>query len=410
MNNETTRPVSVLWLEDDLTAFEIAKSKLEAEGFFVDLVPDLPSFKKSLKKNTYDLIIIDIRGETFNGLNVLSSKAIDFGDSKLCVLSGYLDDTEVQAVLEGLDRSVYVLDKSYPFDEDVIQVGLEAQLKRIVHGEEVHTNRTYFDEVNIAEFDPSKGTTTYEQYNQLNPSEKTFIKNTLLELAEEEISKLAKKGYKWFLICGPKGKILQKSKTQKDMSSDEISHYSAAQGFPCVTETRVLRNEEIRPSRCTGMYSYYFSIKVSFSGNNDQTFDLHFDSGSQASWFDLQFLKRCGIGRTGDQNASAFLHTTEGVKRVWYYSETRDIAVYDQEDLETFDFTTLELKGLNEWEKLYFSGVSENPSEELCKKCQRHGRCLARVGVLGHDVIRGPKPLKLVIDGESGKTKLIIGD
>lgn len=399
---------SLLWLENDEDSFDIARLKLEGDGFLVDFVTNTDDFESMLLENSYDLIIVDIRGESFNGLHVVSSSVFNFGSAKLCILSGFLNDPAVKEFLSGLDRTIFLLEKSYPFNqESLVEVGLESQLKRIALGLPVHTNKTFYSLADESHFSVDDGITTYEKYCQLNPSEKSFVKSALLELAEPEISRLAREGYKSFLVAGPKGQILKKSKSHLSMSSDDISNISAAQGFPCVLQSRVVRVEEFRTPQCKGMYEYYFSVTVSFSGKEDNLHQLHFDSGSEASWFDLNFLKDCGIGLTGDANNSAVLQTVNGREEVFYYSETREIAVYNQENSEEFELTDLLIRGIAEWEKIPISGFTDHPEDKLCEKCAPLGRCLARVGLLGQDLILNPKPFTLVLDGKTKKTKFL---
>lgn len=411
-NENEGNPWRVLWLEDDTRSFEIAARKLTEQGFSVTMVPDLKQFRSHLKKSAFDLVIVDIRGETFNGLELVRSGKVDFGEAKVCFLSGYLDDPAIQTVLEGLDSQVFVLDKAYPFDEGSVEVGLEAQLLRILEAGEGHTNKSYFASVNAEAFDKEHGSTTYEDYIALNPSEKNFVKNAILDLAEEKITKLSQKGYRWFLVCGPKGRIIDKSKSYKSMSSHEISEMSLVQGYPCVTEFRSSRVEEVRrPASCSGMYEYYFSLSVSFRGTSDEKYDIHFDSGSESSWFDLQFLKRFGIGTTGDTNSSDWLHTSTGPRRVWFFSAEREVAIYDQPNGESPSLTDLVVRGIGpDWPDLPFSGYTDNPEEELCRTCRRTGRCQKRVGLLGQDVLRGPRPLKVILDGSNGSTSVVDED
>ena len=66
----------ILWIEDDVDGFEIAARKLEEQGFLVKLVPEVKQLKAELKKSPFDLVIIDIRGETFNGLELLLNDLI----------------------------------------------------------------------------------------------------------------------------------------------------------------------------------------------------------------------------------------------------------------------------------------------------------------------------------------------
>lgn len=404
----------VLWLEDDLKDFQTVKSFLEGDGFSISLVSDVESFEREVETHEFDLVILDIRGGAkFNGIDIINSEKFDFKDAKVCILSGFLFEDDIRNYLLNLEQEIFVIGKELSFeDEKDVEVGLESQIRRIISGQGVHTNRTYFEEVDRDKFDLRSGVTTFEEYNRLNPSEREFVKNSLLEMASGNIAQLSKEGFKWFLISGPKGKIIRKEKSDPGITSSEISHRSVERGFPCVATTSIIRNEEIRiPQVCNGLYEYYFGINISFFANGESDrYCIHFDSGSELSWFNLKFLREVGIGRTGDYNNNVNLSTADGkTKKVWYYSEEKEIAVYCQENLENVSLTKLNVRGIPDWHKISFSGVlkSNDDISSLCEVCVIKGFCLKReIGLIGSDILKQPKPLRLVLDGSTLKTSI----
>jgi len=66
-----SQPIRLLYVDDEESLRILVKSQLISEGFYVDAADDGDTAVEDLKKNSYDIILLDIRMPRMNGIEVL---------------------------------------------------------------------------------------------------------------------------------------------------------------------------------------------------------------------------------------------------------------------------------------------------------------------------------------------------
>ena len=78
--------VNVLLVEDDTIILEVTKKILRDEGFFVEAVENGKLALEELRKNPYDVIVLDLNMPVMNGLAFLKERENDVELSKIPVV------------------------------------------------------------------------------------------------------------------------------------------------------------------------------------------------------------------------------------------------------------------------------------------------------------------------------------
>lgn len=66
-----SQPIRLLYVDDEESLRILVKSQLISEGFHVEAADDGDTAVEELKKNTYDIVLLDIRMPRMNGIEVL---------------------------------------------------------------------------------------------------------------------------------------------------------------------------------------------------------------------------------------------------------------------------------------------------------------------------------------------------
>lgn len=400
------KKLRLLWLEDDTMHFKTAVQTLNKLGVSTTFVSTKEELIDKLGAE-YDVVLLDIRGAgAFNGISLLQDKEVDFGNAKVALFSGFLRSHLIEKALMELDEEVALISKSYDVENsESISKVLFRQIKEISEGSYSNTNRNFFAKANPEDFPAHDRHTSYTEFHSLNDNERRIVLSKLLDMAEPEVQMLENEGYSWFLISGPDGDVVDKDEEDRNWSSARVELESVSRGFPCIVYSTDHHVEEVKPASCGGMYKYYFSVRLAFEpGKAANSHDLHFDSGSNNSWYDWEFLKDNGIGVAGSPNAFAKLATNTGVRNVSYYKEdNRPVYVHSQDQSDNVVATKANIRGIDVWDEMPFSGHTTKLSE-LCDECKDAGRCKARRALLGQDLLGTPDGFSLELDGRTKRS------
>lgn len=114
----------ILLVEDDPSLNGILKRKLSKKGLRVDAVLSGEKARDLLEKNSYDVVLLDIRLKDMNGLDLLRELAPQVS-SKFIVITGYGDvNTAVEAMKAGASDFI-----QKPFSFEILEVSIEKALK-----------------------------------------------------------------------------------------------------------------------------------------------------------------------------------------------------------------------------------------------------------------------------------------
>lgn len=395
--------LKILWLEDQIDEFRDLDESFKRLGLSVTWVGSSDLFAKCLEETVYEVVLIDIRGRTFNGIKVYRETKALIAGSKVAFLSAWLSSDGVPDALRQLSEEVYVMDKNFPTsDIDFLRDTFLRTLNTIVGGGRVETNRTYYDNA-LDDEDPDPEL-EYGDYINLSPARREKIREWAITKSRDEVSGLMHSGMRWFLIEEPSGRVVRSEARQPlDFTSRSVARESHDRGVPCfVFEPETLVEEVPAAAGCGGHYAYYFTVDVQFD-HLAQIDRLHFDSGAEESWFDKGFLldRNIGFGLRADHRRN--MRTADGeVESINFFRDTASLLVHSQINSEISQPTTLLVNGLERWGELTIGGRA--PLERLCSDCKPRGNCKIRQGLLGQNVLRQPSGLALVLDGTTGQT------
>ncbi|MBI4548616.1 MAG: response regulator [Ignavibacteriae bacterium] len=118
------KTIKVLYVDDEESLRMLVKNQLSREGLSVDTADDGDTAVKMLKKNIYDVLLLDIRMPRMSGIDVLRYLKEHNISSRIIMLTA-VDDLAVaiEAVKHGANDYV-----TKPFDFD----SLVASIHRVV--------------------------------------------------------------------------------------------------------------------------------------------------------------------------------------------------------------------------------------------------------------------------------------
>ena len=393
--------MNILWVEDQVDAFEDLAGAFKDLGLNVKWVDNSDDFAREVSGNPYDIILIDIKGRTFNGIREFKEKREQIAEVPVAFLSAWLNSEDIHRALTEIDEEVYLLDKNFPSsDRDFIKDTFLSALEEILAEGSIETNKTYYE----TDIDPSVFSREYEysEYLQFSPAKKSQIRDRAIEKSKDEVNELLNQGLRWFLIEEPSGMVVKSSPVPPPgFTSRAVARESHDRGVSCFVYEPYTVVEEMFDTQCDGHYSYYFTIDVKF-GNWEEVDRLHFDSGAECSWFDKDFLttRNIGFGLSPDHRRK--MQTTSGIEDVSFFKDEIELLVLAQNEPERSFPTKMVVNGLERWRELTIGGVA--PRQRLCDVCLRVGYCEKRVGLVGQDILRAPNPVCILLDGQSGLT------
>ncbi len=119
-----TKPIRLLYVEDEDALRTLVKSQLESEGFDVDTADDGDTGIEMIGKGAYEVILLDMRMPRVSGIDVLKHLRQKKASSRVIVLTA-VDDLSVaiEAVKNGANDYI-----TKPYDLG----SLMASIKRVL--------------------------------------------------------------------------------------------------------------------------------------------------------------------------------------------------------------------------------------------------------------------------------------
>jgi len=109
----------ILLVEDDPFLADIYKTKLNSEGFEVEVAEDGEKGLKKLEEKNFDLLVLDLVLPEISGYEILEKIRGKFKDLKILVLSNLSQKEEIQRAFDlGVDK---YLVKAYFTPSEVVK-------------------------------------------------------------------------------------------------------------------------------------------------------------------------------------------------------------------------------------------------------------------------------------------------
>ncbi|SRR5712692_9291201 len=116
----------VLYVDDEEALRTLVKSQLALQGFEVETAEDGDVALNLLRKNTFDLVLLDIRMPRMDGIQVLKKMKADNMRPRIIMLTGVDDlSTAIQSVKLGANDFI-----TKPYDLEKLLSGVRRVLAR----------------------------------------------------------------------------------------------------------------------------------------------------------------------------------------------------------------------------------------------------------------------------------------
>jgi DNA-binding NtrC family response regulator len=128
MADKSTRPVSILVVDDEADFRVMLNSLLQANGYTVTLAEDGTGAINHLQKARFNVVLLDIRMPRIDGIEVLEFVKAQYPDTEVIMLTGV---GEIRIAVECLKKGAfYFLQKPYTVDEllSLVEKALDRQV------------------------------------------------------------------------------------------------------------------------------------------------------------------------------------------------------------------------------------------------------------------------------------------
>jgi len=131
MSQNQKNEFKVLWIDDQLDLYGEFVDGLERRGLRVTAVTSVDAAFDVLEKETFDLVLLDLRMPKKTGFDFLRQR---LANSKvpICVLSSYLHLIEYQKQINRFRSNVAVMDKDLPNPKTDAFTVFANKLKRMI--------------------------------------------------------------------------------------------------------------------------------------------------------------------------------------------------------------------------------------------------------------------------------------
>lgn len=202
MDNKEYR---VLWLDDQIGDYSEFINGMEARNLKVDSASTVKEGLKKYRKNTFDLILVDLRMNKESGFDFLEhirykNDSTSESGAVVCVLSSYLHISSFEAKLNRMRKEVGTFDKDIPDPDSPSFDVFVSRLRTLIEHPPTKSPSAYKKSLIQRFSDPFE--VTYKDYLLLPNSVKRALKRKALSLAEKTINEEFESGSEWVLLCG----------------------------------------------------------------------------------------------------------------------------------------------------------------------------------------------------------------
>lgn len=408
-----------LWLDDKISNYGGYIDRLRELGFTIRKCRTNAEAIRAASKNSYDLVIVDLKLENETGLEFLRFLKDRLIKSTTVILSSFLYDQNYISLLKDLDSNVFLLEKNLPSSASAKFVEFSETLRQYVEDDRSQTPSDYYQTKRQAlEQDPFD--ITYSDYLRLPPDLQDELHVKAFERVEAVIDREVDDGAKWLVFCG--------NPNEPEEVADDISDRWDAEELDelAAQKNRVAfvfeAPEDSEDDGCGGgrvearsypTVNLVASGKHLESGNGapsfqsrkgGQVFVVHFDTGSHFSYLSYEDW----IARTGDPNPGVRTTKRYRGKVEIMYEKTLYLRVQDQLTSRTQKAADLPVYLVKNF--LSSKLVAECPSGCIAagRSQTREGKpnCIRRIGLIGRNLLTENGNLKLTLTGNPVMTTL----
>lgn len=405
--------IKALWLDDKISGYGAYVDRLRDLGFTVRVCKTNAEAKAFVRRNNYDLIIVDLKLTNETGIEFIQYLS-DLHESRatIIVLSSFLDEIGFVNLLKDIDFNLFMLEKNLPASDSDDFIAFTEKLRSHVSGGAKKTPKQYFESsAAIGLRDPFE--IPYSTYLSLPPNVKDDLCLRAYKVVQKTVEKAAKSGISWILFCGDSEKPFEIGDIGDDYPSEEDLEDAGLQNkrIPFLFEPP--KSSDDGWCGADLPVSSYTTLNIvatvgaeqgrAFSKRDKHVFIVHFDTGSYYSYFSYDdWFTKTGDPHPGKRLVAAYRGQPELM-----FEKSIPIRIVDQSNPRSGTAAELQVYLVKNFYKSKLVAVC--PFE-----CQAAGRveleigkynCLKRVGLIGRNIFIDNPSLALEITGNPPKTR-----
>jgi CheY-like chemotaxis protein len=395
----------MLWVDDRIEDMGEFVAALEKAGLKIKTASSTKEAKKIAKSVRFNTILIDLKMPYPDGIEAIRAINKIQPEARIGVLSSYLYLTDYQNALLNLDFEVHLIDKDIPaisspefekrFINPVRDFAMQKAIKTI--SDQVNNIKELSQRQNVDPFDIPLG-----EFMSKSIAEKDILVDLAKEMAANTIEKAFLNGIIWVFLCGSSKKIIAQARTFDEIWSEEqIMEFARKQNRPPYQYLAPIDVEDMSWNKCgkKSNLDNYPTISLAF---NDQTIDVHFDTGSPTCFFSYEdLLELQGINPTtiwgtshrGTQSYRFTILNIDGYLRDQRNGEQVAIKIFGQ--------------AVRDWKEAPFARYCDEECIIKDRQITKNGKllCPKRRALIGRNILID-NGLSLILDGKAKQTAI----
>ena len=393
--------LSVLWADDDEAVMNLHYERMRKAGINLITTASVRDTLEAIDSHEFDLIISDLLFPDGSGHAIIDRARSRWKKTNIVVISGYTDKKELCNSDFFVRNNIGVVDKAdlpMPGTDNYISI-----LSDVLNGVELNANTPHND--NIRSEQSSISEMTFDEYMSKDKNERLLIVRAARSHFSDILDYEFSRGSIWTLIIG--NKVHHSAKSMADiMQWRDIRQVCRKLNRAPFRYTVDFDIDDISwPNFCSDENGKdYPTVVLGKIGSSQDKLPIHFDTGSPISLVDADVIGKIGAFpvemedlvsvKIKGHRYPAYEHIAECMLKDEITSRKISLACFAIEQ--------------NDW----VSGpVARGCEDTDCKvrieSDAYHWKCGYRWGLIGRNLLTENK-IKLVLDGESRKTSILI--
>ena len=367
----------ILWIEDEERIRKSTIPLLQKQGLRVRDVSRGDIGLELLKQNAYSLVLLDLKLNGIDGIEILNKIRKFNRDIPVIILSAFTEDPEYREKLKALDF-IDLIPKPIPMVTSRMFPEFIARIRM--------PSLDYMSQ----KFDPF--IIRFDDYMNMSSEQVTKLQNRIQK--ENKIwieQKLAEKKVKWMVVCNPERVIIKCSNRLDDYPTKEELQ-KMGQHFNRIPYVffKTPKLEEIKWRQGLDETDYYPVIEFYLIRDKKSIkYSTDFDTGCEHTLFDAREMEKHNLINRFDH--LDFPKRADHYDKEYHYCiKTVIIKIMDEEKREIAK--DMNCFVVQNWRNSPFGDIKSS-----------------RIGIVGRDILQR-FPVQILLDGKKKTTKIFFSD
>lgn len=400
--------INAIWLDDQVNKYKEPLAIFEANGFDITRVISANEALEMIGEQIFDVYIIDImltQGGMVDGVDIVKQIKEEDENRVVVVLSAHLHQESFQKKVRTIPWKVGILEKSFAGSTQDFENNIVSPIAKWVTEQPSQNPDDYYGEkekkignsptrMSFAKFEGLPSTIRELQHNK--------VESEAAALLEREY----RNGAFWVLICGSTKTAAMTRTTEEGIpDEEEILAYARSKGYAYFEFSAGCSTDDITLGGSCNSHSYnnYPTLSISFSSDEPDGLEIHFDTGCPKTLLSYESLADRGFITPTKRSIRGTRRETG--ERYYFTPASLDILVEGHDPEAGRQGTTLEVQAIRSWYRYSFCGKCEHPCQEgfdapsgTVKACKYRSH-----GLIGRDILYAGDGIKVVLDGRRYK-------